>query len=56
MTRGRPTASLALPVVRIVRADSGGWYVVAEKIGRLCGDRRQALAEKAGLDRLWGRA
>jgi hypothetical protein len=50
------TRAVLLPVVRIVAAPEGGWLVVSGRHGWLCGDRRQALAEKAWLDRQWGRA
>jgi hypothetical protein len=47
---------IPLPAVRIMPAHEGGWLVVAGKHGWLCGDRRQALAEKAFLDRQWERS
>jgi hypothetical protein len=42
---------------RTERADDcDGFYVIRDDHGWLCGDRRQALAEFAGLERIerWG--
>jgi hypothetical protein len=46
---------LSRPRIEAAR-DVAGWYILRGEHGWLCGDRRQALAEFAGLERIerWG--